>query len=72
MAGEIRKAADHELNCAELKTEMGVLEAVYNKVGAKVEALEVELGAPPRIRTIEEAVPPLTRRCHELGMVVSR
>ena len=31
------------------------------KVGAEVEALNVELGAPPRIRTIEDAVVPRTR-----------
>ena len=45
-----------------------------SKVGTEVEALTVELGAPPRIRTIEDAVVPLTRdekkRMTMIGMII--
>ncbi len=61
MAGEIRQAADRDLEREQLKAEIASIENVYRKAGAEVEALSVELGAPSRIRTIEEAVPPLTR-----------
>ena len=44
------------------------------KVGSEVEALNVELGAPPRIRTIEDAVAPRTRdekkRFAIIGMII--
>ena len=44
------------------------------KVASEVEALNVEMGAPPRIRTIEDAVPPLTRdekkRFAIVGMII--
>jgi len=61
MAGEIRKAADRELEREQLKTETAVMEDVYRKVAAELEALTVELGSPPRIRTIEDAVAPRLR-----------
>ncbi len=43
------------------KDEIAQLQQSTAKVATEVEALNVELGAPPRIRTIEDAVPPLTR-----------
>ena len=38
------------------------MEDVYRKVGAEVEALNIELDAPARIRVVEDAVPPLAIR----------
>jgi len=61
LAGEIRQAADREQNLEEIKAEVDLIEVTYRRIGAEIEALNVELGAPPRIRTIEDAVPPLTR-----------
>jgi len=61
MAGEIQKAANQVPNWEELNADIALLEGTYRKVCAEVEALTVELGAPSRIRTIEDAVPPLTR-----------
>ncbi len=41
--------------------EVTQMQEAANKVGSEVEALTVELGAPPRIRTVEDAVVPRTR-----------
>ena len=56
----------------EITTEIAVSEDVYRKVTAEVEALNVELGAPPRIRTIEDAVPPPTRSRGSWGGSLAR
>jgi capsular exopolysaccharide synthesis family protein len=45
----------------ELQEEVAQVRDAAQKVSAEVEALNVELEAPPRIRSIEEAIPPLTR-----------
>ena len=34
------------------------MEGIYRKIAAEVEAMNVELQAPPRISALEEAVPP--------------
>jgi hypothetical protein len=52
----MRAAADRDLDVT--KDEIAQLEDVSRKVGAEVEALNVELAAPARIRIIENAVPP--------------
>jgi len=44
-----------------LQEDVAQMQASALKVGAEVEALDVELGAPPRIRKIEDAVAPLTK-----------
>ena len=44
-----------------MKTEIAMLEESERKVAAEVEKLNVELSAPPRVRTIENAVPSKTR-----------
>jgi succinoglycan biosynthesis transport protein ExoP len=49
------------LDLQEIQTDVSQMEATALKVGAEVEALNVELEAPPRIRTIEDAVVPQTR-----------
>jgi uncharacterized protein involved in exopolysaccharide biosynthesis len=57
MAHRVRKAADQEPKREELKDGIAPIEDVYRKVAAEVEALNVELEAPPRVRLIEEAAP---------------
>jgi capsular polysaccharide biosynthesis protein len=73
MAGEIRKAAVRALDQEELKEEIGQLEDVRRTINAEVEALNIELQAPPRVRTIEDASPPSTRSRRALwGRLASR
>jgi len=57
MAGEIRIAASRELAQEQFKTEIASIEDSYRKVGAEIEALNIELEAPTRIRIVEDAVP---------------
>lgn len=61
IGGAIQNVANPTLDLEALKTDIALMESTYRKVAAEVEALSVELGAPPRVRTIEDAVPPLTR-----------
>ncbi len=56
-----QKVANRTLDLEALKTDIALMEDTYRKVAAEVETLAVELGAPARIRTIEDVVPPLTR-----------
>ncbi len=49
------------LDLTALSEEVTELQRTTSQVSAEVEALTVELQAPPRVRTIEDAVPPLTR-----------
>jgi capsular polysaccharide biosynthesis protein len=73
MAKVIRNAAIRALDLESLKIEITQLEDTSRKVAAEVEALNVELSAPPRVRTIEDAVPPLTRSRESLwGRLTSR
>jgi capsular exopolysaccharide synthesis family protein len=62
------------LDLQSLKDDVAQMQASALKVGAEVEALDVELGAPPRIRTIEDAVAPLTRdekkRYAMIGLII--
>ncbi len=55
---EMHGAADRGLDEAALKEDIAHLEDSARKVAAEVEALNVELAVPPRIRIIEDAVPP--------------
>jgi hypothetical protein len=50
-----------KLDLTDANREIAILEETHRKVGEEVEKLNVELGAPPRIRTIEDAAPPKTR-----------
>jgi len=52
-------AAVQGLDLEDLKEDIAQMQDVARKVGAEVEALNIELEAPPRVRVIEEAVPPL-------------
>jgi len=61
MAGEIRRAGNQALEREQLKIDIASIEDIYRKVTAEVEAMNVELEATPRIRTIEDAVPPHSR-----------
>jgi capsular exopolysaccharide synthesis family protein len=65
---------DHTLDLQELQDDLAQMQASALKVGAEVEALNVELGAPPRIRTIEKALPPrtsdATKRFAMIGLVI--
>jgi uncharacterized protein involved in exopolysaccharide biosynthesis len=60
-ADEIWKSANQELALEPLKAEIAVMEETYRKVVAEVEARTIELGVPPRVRLIEDAVVPRTR-----------
>jgi hypothetical protein len=55
---DLRLAAVNGLNLEELKDEIALMEEASRKVAAEVEALNVELDAPPRVRVLEGAVPP--------------
>jgi uncharacterized protein involved in exopolysaccharide biosynthesis len=44
-----------------LDDDVALIKDVARKVGAEIEALNIELEAPPRIRMIEDAVPPTQR-----------
>ncbi len=65
---------ENTLDLRELQEEVAQMEAAALKVGAEVESLNVELDAPPRIKTIEDAVVPRARddkkRFMTIGMVV--
>jgi uncharacterized protein involved in exopolysaccharide biosynthesis len=50
-----------KLDLTELNRDIAMMEESHRKIGAEVEKLNVELGAPPRVRTIEDAAPPMTR-----------
>jgi uncharacterized protein involved in exopolysaccharide biosynthesis len=43
-----------------LKDEIATLEGVYRRIADAVEVMNVETQGPPRVRTIEDAVPPTT------------
>jgi hypothetical protein len=42
----------------QIKAEIASMEDVDRKVGAEIEALNIELEVPARIRVVEDAVPP--------------
>ncbi len=58
LAGETQQAADQEPQQERLKADIALMEDIYRKIAAEVEALSLELQAPPRFSLIEEAVPP--------------
>jgi len=62
------------LDLQALQDEVAQMQDAWGKVGQEVEALTVELGAPPRIRTIEDASVPRTRdekkRWTMIGLIV--
>jgi len=47
------------LDLEDLKDDIAQMQASARKIGAEVEALNIELGAPPRVRLIDLAEPPL-------------
>ncbi len=65
---------NNTLGLQELQDDVAQMQASALKVGAEVEALTVELGAPPRIRQIEDAVAPRTRdekkRFAMIGLII--
>ncbi|MFI5457360.1 MAG: polysaccharide biosynthesis tyrosine autokinase [Isosphaerales bacterium] len=65
---------DKTLDLQSQQDDVAQMQASALKVGAEVEALTVELMAPPRIRTIEDAVAPLTRddkkRLATIGLII--
>jgi hypothetical protein len=65
----LRAAGGPALDPAPLNTDIAELEDASRKSRAELEALTVELAAPPRIRTIEDAVPPLA---HSRGTLWGR
>jgi succinoglycan biosynthesis transport protein ExoP len=58
LAPELRRTSTHSLDLQSNKDEIAQLEEASRKVAAEVEALTIELEAPPRIRLIDEAVAP--------------
>jgi polysaccharide biosynthesis transport protein len=69
-----QSVTENTLDLRELQEEVAQMESAALKVGAEVESLNVELDAPPRIRTIEDAVVPRSRddkkRFMMIGMVI--
>jgi hypothetical protein len=49
------------LDLSGLQADIALMEDTHRKIGAELEALGVELSAPPRIRAIDVAVPPLEK-----------
>ncbi len=62
------------LDLSALQEEVAQLQGTASQVATEVETLNVELQAPPRVRTIEDAVPPLTRdqkrRFAMIGLII--
>src|SRR5271157_737254 len=62
------------LDLSSLQEEVAQLKGTEGQIANEVEALNVELQAPPRVRTIEDAVPPLTRdqkkRFTMIGLII--
>jgi polysaccharide biosynthesis transport protein len=58
VASKKRDSVLGSLDLKELNDEVAQMEEAALKVGAEVEKLNIELAAPPRIRVIENAVPP--------------
>jgi uncharacterized protein involved in exopolysaccharide biosynthesis len=54
------QVTSRKLDLSEMREEITMLEESQHKIGAEVEKLAVELGAPPRIRTIQDAAPSKT------------
>jgi vacuolar-type H+-ATPase subunit I/STV1 len=57
LAEEMHGSTIHVLDLKGMKDEIAQLEEVRRKIAAEVEALNVELEAPPRIRLLDMAVP---------------
>ncbi|MFI5455697.1 MAG: hypothetical protein ACHRXM_09625 [Isosphaerales bacterium] len=55
---EMREVTDQQLDLEALKDDVTLMQESARKVGAEVEALTIELQAPPRIRVLDEAIPP--------------
>jgi polysaccharide biosynthesis transport protein len=55
---ESRKFAAQSADVLQLEDEIAQFEQMSRQVASEVEALNVELQAPPRVRTVEDAVPP--------------
>jgi hypothetical protein len=73
MADNMGKLANQSLDRESLKSEIATLEDTGRKVSDEVQALNVELRAPPRVRIIEDATPPSTRSRGSLwGRLTSR
>jgi chromosome segregation ATPase len=56
---EMHQTAIRELELKHLKEEISLMEDTARKIGAEVEALHIEIQAPPRIRPIDDAAPPV-------------
>ena len=57
LAHEMHAVAIQELDMKAVKDEIEQIEDAARKIAAEVEALNVELEAPPRIRIIDLAAP---------------
>ena len=70
-----RSMTVNTLDLQAIQDEVAQMQDVADKAGAEVEALNVELEAPPRIRLIEEATVPQTRdekkRYMMIGMITA-
>jgi hypothetical protein len=58
LAEEMHGSTIHVLDLKSVEDEIALLEETRRKVAAEVEALTLELQAPPRIRLLDMAVPP--------------
>jgi hypothetical protein len=62
MAVELKKTAGQPSEQVRLKTEITGIEDVSRKLLAEAEAVVIELDAPPRVRVIQDAIPPAMHR----------
>ncbi len=69
---ESPKPATQPADVLRLEDEIAQLEQTSRQVANEVEALNVELQAPPRVRTVEDAVPPMRYQPWGIAAVVSR
>jgi hypothetical protein len=60
------------LDVSALEEEVAQLMGTFRKVADEVEALAIELQAPPRVRTIEDAVPPTRRQPWGVSSLIGR
>ena len=65
---ESRNINDNYIDLGTIKAEIGKMEEAADRVGAEVEALRVELGAPDRVQEIEKADNPRAEEDKRLKM----
>src|SRR5262249_27408635 len=62
--------AVNTLDLQSIQDELAQVQEAGTKIGSEVEALGVELEAPPRVRKLEDAVVPISREDHKRYVMI--